>query len=89
MFWLFIILSIVFVLYAAFKYLTAAGEPNEVNAAGRILLYAAVAIVVALIAKGLPLIVSGFIGGGLTSNGCGGGSAPINRPIVIPPPVLQ
>src|SRR5579871_1737417 len=65
-FWIFIILTIIFVLYAAFVYLTSGGNSEGVSRAGNMLLYAAVAVVVALIAKGLPLIVSTFIGGGLT-----------------------
>lgn len=69
-FWLLIVLTIIFVLYAAFLYLTAAGEPEKVKEASHTLLYAAVAVIVALIAKGLPLIVSGFIGGGLSGTGC-------------------
>ena len=69
-FWGLIVLTVVFVLVAAFRYLTAAGEPDKVKEAGNTLLYAAIAVVVALIAKGLPLIVSSFIGGGLTSTGC-------------------
>ena len=69
-FWLLIILTIIFVLFAAFKYLTAGGDPEKVKSAGSILLYAAIAVIVALIAKGLPLIVSSFIGGGLSGVGC-------------------
>ncbi len=69
-FWFLIVLTIVFVLVAAFKYLTAAGEPEKVKSAGNTLLYAAIAVVVALVAKGLPLIVSSFIGGGLSGIGC-------------------
>lgn len=69
-FWLLIVLTIIFVLVAAYKYLTAGGDPEKVKSAGSTLLYAAIAVVVALIAKGLPLIVSSFIGGGLTGIGC-------------------
>ena len=69
-FWILILLVIVFVLVAAFKYLTAGGDPEKVKAAGSTLLYAAVAVVVAVLAKGLPMIVSTFIGGGLTGTGC-------------------
>jgi hypothetical protein len=69
-FWLLIILTIIFVLVAAYKYLTAGGDPEKVKSAGNTLLYAAIAVIVALIAKGLPLIVSTFIGGGLTGVGC-------------------
>jgi len=69
-FWALIVLTIIFVLVAAFRYLTAAGDPEKVKSASRTLLYAAVAVVVALIAKGLPLIVSSFIGGGLSNVGC-------------------
>jgi magnesium-transporting ATPase (P-type) len=69
-FWLLLVLTIVFVIWAAFLYLTAAGDPEKVKAAGHTLLYAAVAIIVGLIAKGLPLIVSSLIGGGLSGTGC-------------------
>ena len=62
MFWGLIVLTIIFVLIAAFKYLTAAGEPEKVKSAGNTLLYAAIAVVIALIAKGLPYIVASFIG---------------------------
>jgi len=69
-FWLLIVLTIIFVLVAAFRYLTAAGDPEKVKAAGNTLLYAAIAVVVALIAKGLPYIVNSFVGGGLTGTVC-------------------
>ena len=69
-FYLLIVLTIIFVLFAAFKYLTAGGDAEKVKAAGSILLYAVVAIVIALLAKGIPLIVSSFIGGGLSLNVC-------------------
>ena len=69
-FWLLIVLTIIMVLVAAFKYLTAAGDPEKVKSAGATLLYAVIAVVIALLAKGLPLIVSSFIGGGLGSTGC-------------------
>ncbi len=69
-FWLLIVLAIVFVLVAAFKYLTASGDPEKVKSAGSTLLYAAIAVVVALVAKGLPMLVSTFIGGGLAGTGC-------------------
>jgi hypothetical protein len=70
-FWLLIVLTIIFVLRAAFKYLTAAGDPTGVKEAGSMLLYAAIAVVVALIAKGFPLLISSFItSGGIGSTGC-------------------
>jgi hypothetical protein len=69
-FWFIIILAIIFTLVAAFRYLTAAGDPEKVKRAGATLLYVVVAVVVALIAKGFPLVISSFIGGGLTNIGC-------------------
>lgn len=62
LFYLLIIAAIIFVLVAAFRYLTAGGDPEKVKAAGNTLLYAAIAVVVALIAKGLPYIVTTFFG---------------------------
>lgn len=69
-FWLIIVFSIIFTLLAAFKYLTAAGDPERVASAGRTLLYVVVAIIVALIAKGFPLLISGVVTGGLSGIGC-------------------
>lgn len=57
-----IILAIFFVLYAAFKYLTAGGDPEKVKSASHVLIYAAVAVVVALLAKGFPLLIGSFVG---------------------------
>ena len=61
-FYFLIVLAVIFVIVAAFKYLTAAGDPEKVKAAGATLLYAAVAIAVALLAKSIPLIVGSFVG---------------------------
>jgi len=70
--WLFyflIILAVIFIIFAAFKYLTAAGEPEKVKSAGHMLLYAAIAIVVGIIAKAVPSLIGSFLGTG-TSVSC-------------------
>lgn len=69
-FWLIIILSIIFTLVAAFRYLTAAGDPERVRAAGATLIYVVIAIIVALLAKGFPLIIASFFGIALPGVGC-------------------
>ena len=64
--WLFtflVVLSIVFILIAAFKYLTASGDPEKVKSASNTLVYAVIAVLVGLLARGVPLIVGSFIGG--------------------------
>ncbi|MEK7193194.1 MAG: hypothetical protein AAB652_00175 [Patescibacteria group bacterium] len=71
-FTLFIIASIILVLWAAFKYLTAGGDPEKVKSANHSLIYAAVAVVVALLSRGFPFIINSLFsggggGGGLTS----------------------
>ena len=67
MFTFLIILTVIFVLIAAFKYLTAAGDPEKVKGAGNTLVYAAIAVVVALFARGMPILVSSLFGGAVTS----------------------
>lgn len=57
--------AIFFALFAAFKYLTSGGDPGKVGDASKMLLYAAVAVVVAIIAKYVPNIASSFIGTGV------------------------
>jgi fumarate reductase subunit D len=51
------ILAIIFILFAAFYYLTAMGDPTKVGKAHNMLIYAAVAIAVALIAQGVEFVV--------------------------------
>lgn len=63
--WIFtflIILTVVFVLVAAFKYLTSGGDPEKAKSAQHTLLYAIIAVVVAIIAKGVPSIVGSYFG---------------------------
>src|SRR3989344_9471129 len=72
--WLFsflVFLAIVFVMIAAYKYLTASGDPEKVKSASNTLIYAAIAIAVALLARGLPFLISGLIGVELTGGPSG------------------
>ncbi len=50
-----------FVLLAAYRYLTAAGDPDKVSAANKTLIFAAVAVAVALLARAVPVIVGNFV----------------------------
>lgn len=70
-----VVLAAIFGIIAAFKYLTAAGDPEKVKGASSMLIYAAVAVVAALFARGLPLLVGGLFGadtvvGGASKAGC-------------------
>ncbi|OGY99723.1 MAG: hypothetical protein A2945_01850 [Candidatus Liptonbacteria bacterium RIFCSPLOWO2_01_FULL_52_25] len=69
MFWILIALSTVMVLYAAFMYLSSQGDAEKVGKATKTITYAAVAIVVALLAKGFPALISSIVGGPSVS-GC-------------------
>ena len=60
LFWGLIVLAIVMFLVSAYKYVTSGGEPERTRSANRTLLYAAIAVVVALLAGGLPLIIGSF-----------------------------
>ena len=63
--WVFTILLVVavfFIMMAAFGYLGSAGEPEKVTEAQNKLIYAAVAIGVGLIAKGVEFVVRQLIG---------------------------
>lgn len=65
-FWGLIVLSVIMALVSAYKYVTAAGDPDKVSSASKTLLYAAIGVAVALVAAGVPLIVESFL--------CNGGS---------------
>ena len=61
-FYFLIALAVIFIIVAAFKYLTAGGDAEKVKGAGNTLLYAAVAVGVGLLARAIPLIVASFLG---------------------------
>lgn len=68
MFYFLVAIAVIFILVAAFKYLTAGGEAEKVKGAGNTLLYAAVAVGVALLARAVPLIVGSFVGAGTVTS---------------------
>lgn len=59
----FFVIAIVFIIMAAFTYLGSAGDPEKVKTASNQLIYAAVGIAVALIAKSLVWIVRNLLTG--------------------------
>ena len=57
MFWVLIFMSVIMVFWAAFNYLMAGDDTERVHKATKTLTYAAVAVVVALLAKGFPFLI--------------------------------
>lgn len=58
---IFFIIAAFFILYAAFTYLTAKGDPEKVTGARDQIIYAVIAIVVALLAFSIDQIVSSIV----------------------------
>ena len=61
---IFFVIAAFFILFAAFTYLTAKGDPEKVKGARDQIIYAAIAIVVALLAFSIDQIISTFVIGG-------------------------
>jgi phosphoglycerol transferase MdoB-like AlkP superfamily enzyme len=61
-FTLLLILAVVFILVAAYKYLTAGGDPDKVKSANQSLLFALVAVAVAVLARSFIAITRSLIG---------------------------
>lgn len=71
--WLFailIVLAVIFVIIAAFRYLFTGASSEGVEKANKALIFAAVAIAIALLARAVPLIISGILGSSYQSTGC-------------------
>ena len=60
---IFFVIAAFFILFAAFTYLTAKGDPEKVKGARDQIIYAVIAIVVALLAFSIDKIVAAFISG--------------------------
>ncbi|MEK7195480.1 MAG: hypothetical protein AAB655_02175 [Patescibacteria group bacterium] len=62
MFWILITLSVIMVLWGAFMYMTSSGDEKKVGDATKTITYAAVGVVVALMAKGFPALIASIFG---------------------------
>jgi hypothetical protein len=62
MFYFLIILSVIMVVAAAYIYLTSNGDPEKVGTATKTLTYAAVGILVGVLAKAIPTLVASIVG---------------------------
>lgn len=63
--WIFYIIIIgagIMILYAAFLYLTAQGDPANVSKANKLIVFAVIGIVVALVARAIPAAVRYIVG---------------------------
>ena len=68
----FFIITVMFVLFAAFNYLTGGDDAEKIKSAHQQIMYAAIAVAVALLAVGFSLIIKRF----LNPSGGGSGGAP-------------
>jgi len=63
---IFWIITVLFLIIAAFRYLTAAGDPEKIGKAKQSLIYAIIAAAIALLANGIQLIVKQLLTGTAT-----------------------
>ncbi|OGZ18952.1 MAG: hypothetical protein A2175_01305 [Candidatus Nealsonbacteria bacterium RBG_13_42_11] len=56
-------LAPILIVYAGFLLLTAAGDAAKINKARQVILWTVIALIVVILAKGLPSIVKGMLGG--------------------------
>ena len=61
---IFFIIAVMYILFAAFNYLTGVNDPEKIKTGRNQIIYAAIAIVIALLAVGARTIIEGFLGGG-------------------------
>ncbi len=57
----FFIVAVLFIIFAAFNYLTGADDPEKIKSAHSQLIYAAIAIAVALLSVGFVAIIKDFL----------------------------
>jgi len=63
---IFFIVAVMFILFAAYTYLTAQGDAEKIKSANNQLIYAAIAVIVAFMSLGIDLLVKSLLkeGGG-------------------------
>jgi hypothetical protein len=84
--WLFtaaIIFSIIMALVAGYRYMTSAGDPAKVTLANNTLIYVAIGVAVAILARTVPILVGSVVAGSARLDPCGPGTTqnpPTNNP---------
>src|SRR3989344_3352957 len=74
-------ISTIVIIWSALQFMVSGGSEKRVESARKTIWYAVIGIVVLLLAKGITLIIAGFLGG---SSGSGGGSLPLLSPSQCP-----
>ncbi len=57
-----IALAVIFIIYAGFLYLTSGGDEKKTETAKKYIIYAIIGIAIALLARGIVLLVRNFVG---------------------------
>ena len=57
----FIAIAVIFIVLAAFQFITGGGKPEEVSLARQKLIYAVIGIAIALLARSLPLVLRNIL----------------------------
>ncbi len=69
-FTLLVLLAIIYVLWAAYNYLTSNGDEEKIKKANHMLFYAAIALIVAILSRGLPFFIAAMVGSESGIQGC-------------------
>lgn len=57
----FVAIAVIYIVLAAFQFVTGGGKPEEVSGARQKLIYAVIGIAIALLARALPLVLRNII----------------------------
>jgi len=81
--WLFVgfmLLAVVVIILAGWQFITGGGNPESVSSARKKLLWAGVAVIIALMSRGIPVVVASILGVG---GGGGGGLPPLPPSVAL------
>lgn len=70
LFYILMVLSVIMVLFAGYTFVTAGDDTEKVSKARKMITYAALGIVIALIAKGFPTLIASFVGASTSNISC-------------------
>ncbi|HEX9722342.1 MAG TPA: LamG domain-containing protein [Candidatus Paceibacterota bacterium] len=83
--WLFVgfmLLAVVVIVLAGWQFISSGGAPESVSSARKKLLWAGVAVIIAVMSRGIPVVVASILGVG------GGGGGPL-PPLPLPVPIAH
>jgi hypothetical protein len=76
-------IAVIMLVYAGFNYVTAGGNEDKIRIASKTIIFALIGVVIALLAKGIPIFIQNFLEGKSSSSSSLNNETPLNAENIL------